>query len=92
VQFRGKQIFFVIDVKKTKQVSQKALFLALKFVFLHNPNDKLIFHAKTLWSRIVCFTFTTIDVHFETSVIRAGPEIFRARGGIRTQGPIKQTR
>jgi hypothetical protein len=33
VQFHEKPIFFVIDVKKTKQVSQNALFLALNFVF-----------------------------------------------------------
>jgi hypothetical protein len=32
VQLREKPIFFVVDVKKTKQVSQNALFLTLNFV------------------------------------------------------------
>jgi hypothetical protein len=34
--------------KKDKTSLTKALSLALNFVFLHNPNDKLIFDAKTL--------------------------------------------
>jgi hypothetical protein len=33
VQFREKTIFFMIDVKKTKHVPQKALFLPPNFVF-----------------------------------------------------------
>jgi hypothetical protein len=34
----------VIDIK-TQHVSQKSLFLATGFVFLHGPNDKLIFRG-----------------------------------------------
>jgi hypothetical protein len=56
-----KSIFCVVDVKKTKHVLQKLLFLVPNFILLHIPNDKSIFYEK-LFTHSAC-----ADVHVNFS-------------------------
>jgi hypothetical protein len=50
VHFMKKQYFFG-SCKQDKTCFTKILIFSIKFIFLHSPNDKSVFHGKSLYTR-----------------------------------------